>query len=207
MIAITWGCSPLIMSAIERIHPLQDLQTFAALARHDAAEHRGRLVVAQRTFEDFFDVVARAQAQAGLLLERDDKFVEHHVDSLLRQISHGDHRAAQRLDFFGVHEADDFRGLLLTEQQHQHGSALCAAQAFQFLLELFGHQHIGHGVGRAGGFDFSAFFAFGGFVVFFGCHGRQSFSDQAVLIMPLSTLATRPESSATSMRMRATLSS
>ncbi len=88
-----------------RIHPLQDLQSSAALPRQDTAQHRCGFVLTQRALEHLLHVVGGTQTQTRLLFERHDEFVEHEVDSLLRQIGHRYHRRAQGLNFLRVHEA------------------------------------------------------------------------------------------------------
>ena len=118
-----------------RVHPGQNFQTFAAGSGGDTPQHRCGLVVAQGALEHFFYVVGRTQSQAGLLFNGRYKFIEHDVDRLLRQVLHLHHRSAQGLHFFGVEEADDVRGLLFTQQEHEDRRTLCAGHRRHFLAQ------------------------------------------------------------------------
>ena len=117
------------------VHPAQNIQSLAALARQDATQHRGGFVFTQRALEHFFHVIGGAQAQAGLLFDGGDKFVQNGIDRLLRQVGHRHHGATQRLNFFGVQKSDDLSGLLLTEQQHQDSGTFGAGHLTEFFLQ------------------------------------------------------------------------
>ena len=68
-----------------RVHPAENVQAFGALSRHDAVEHRIRLIVTQRQAHDFIDIVGAAQSHAVLFFQHIDKLVEHHIHRVLRQ--------------------------------------------------------------------------------------------------------------------------
>ena len=164
------------------VHPFQDLQSLAALARHDPAQHRRRFIVTQGAFHDFFDVVARAQAQAGLLLQHGHKLIEHDVHRLLRQVGHGHHGTTQRLHFFGVQKPNDLGRLLFAQQEHQHRCTLSTRQGVQLFLQFFGYHDRRIAQSRCDLFDCFAVFALGVFAfgvlafgIFFGVFFRGHF--------------------------------
>ncbi len=127
------------------VHPVEDFNRAFAVGGHDAREHRLRLVRAKRLIEHVPHIITRANADAGLIADQSQKFVEHRVDRVVIDTLHGEHGLAEHLNLGGGEGAQNLGGGLFAKDHHQDGGLLYRGQVGTGAGTGRGRQREGHG--------------------------------------------------------------
>ena len=100
---------------------------------------------AKRLIEHLADIIASTDADAGLIADQSQKFVEHRVDRVVIHTLHGEHGLAEHLNLGGGEGAQDLRGGLFSKDHHQDGGLLHRGQVSTGTGSGRGRQREGHG--------------------------------------------------------------